>query len=140
MTPPPGQPCTALPGWTSQGEHLRAGKKAAFSDHPGYADLPGSNAGDYAYPSQPVDIHGPNVYTFDFGPLEQDQFVNFPLSGSHALSAPNIALFAPPDYQVQLTLTAEPSIVMKDGARYLRQPIELTGDPRPCAQLVIWLV
>lgn len=141
VAPSPGEPCTALPGWTTQGEDLRAGKKAAFQHHPGYADLPGSNAGDYAYPSQPIDIHGPSTYTFDFGPLDQDQFFNSPSPGSHAEpSAPNIALFAPPDYQVQLAPTTEPSIVTKDGGRYLRQPIELTGDPRPCTQLVIWLV
>lgn len=125
----------------SQGEDLRAGKKAAFQHHPGYADLPGSNAGDYAYPSQPIDIHGSSAYTFDFGPLDQNQFFNSPLPGSHVEpSAPNIALFAPPDYPVQLAPTTEPSIVTKDGGRYLRQSIELTGDPRPCTQLVIWLV
>lgn len=51
-----------------------------------------------------------------------------------------MVLFAPPDYRGQVAPTAEPSIVVKDGARYLRQPIELTGDARPCTQLVIWLV
>lgn len=51
-----------------------------------------------------------------------------------------MVLFSPPDYPGQLTSKTEPSIVVKDGARYLRQPIELTGEARPCTQFVIWLV
>lgn len=137
----PGQPCTALPGWTTQGQQLRAGKKAAFDDKPGYAQLPGNNAGDYAYPSQPMDIPGPGTYAFDFGPLDQDQFVNSPLPGSHTdPTAPGIELYFPPDnYPHNFTFTAEPSIVVKNGARYIRQVIEIDDGMRPCTQLVVWL-
>lgn len=61
-----------MPGWTSQGDQGRAGKEAVFEDDPGYAGLPGNSAGDYAFASQPVDIHGPGAHTFDFGPLGED--------------------------------------------------------------------
>lgn len=140
-TPEPGQPCTALPGWTTQGQQLRAGKKAAFNDNPGYAQLPGNNAGDYAYPSQPVDIHGPGTYSFDFGPLGKGEFVNSPLPGSRTdPTAPGIELYFPPDNPPRnFTFTAEPSTVVKNGARYIRQVIQIDDGMRPCTQLVVWL-
>lgn len=53
----PGEPCSAIPGWSStEGERIRAEKKAAYQARPEYAALPGNNAGDYAYSSQPVDV------------------------------------------------------------------------------------
>lgn len=137
----PGEPCSAIRGWSStQGERIRAEKKAAYQANPEYAALPGNNAGDYAYSSQPVDVPGPGTYTFDFGPLDPDQFtyVSGPVSRLHP-PGPGIVLYFPYDYPVIHSAAAETSIVVKDGARYLRQQIELSGEVRPCTQLVVWL-
>jgi hypothetical protein len=58
-----------LPDWTSQGDQRRARKEAVFADDPGYAGLPGSSAGDYAFAPNPLTFKDPGTYAFDFGPL-----------------------------------------------------------------------
>lgn len=138
----PETPCSTTQDWSStKGERLRADKKAAYQARPEYAG-PGSNSGDYAYPSQPVDIKGPGTYAFDFGPLDPDRFVNFPPPVSDVQPpGPPIALHFPPDYSASFrpTFDPKPSIVIKNGARYLRQMIVVSGDVRPCNQLILWL-
>lgn len=52
---------------------------------------------------------------------------------------PAFVLYFPRDYPVINSPAGEASIVVKDGARYLRQPIALSGEVRPCTQLVVWL-
>lgn len=129
----PGEPCSALPWWSStESERLRSAIEAGQA-----RPEPGNSP--HLFSSQPVDVHAPGTYTFDFGPLDHDQFV-YPPPASHVHPpGPAVVHYFPPDNPVSFEPTADPSIVVKDGTRYLRQPIALGGDVRPCTQLVVWL-
>jgi hypothetical protein len=127
----PLRPCTADATWGQQGAVLRADKKTAVAGHrraePGVLI---QNAGDFAYPSQPVDLRGTGDYTFDFGPLP----ANF------TWPAPDLAFSVqwPTDFpgRVDPPRQSQKIVVRTGGSRYLEAVLPVGG--ASCNNLVLW--
>lgn len=99
--------------WEAEGDRIRGDKKANAKKSKGFK---ATNADDYAYRSEPIDITGNGEYTLYFGPVDSE--FDFPKSPiSIAYNFPTDVTFTPK--------LGEPSTVSHKGSRYLKLPLEV---------------
>lgn len=124
----------------AQGEEIRADKRQNATKG-GYEPF---NAGDYAYPSRPVDITAPGEYATLVGPI--DDWVSYDLSPDKPVPSNNVPAAWAIRQQSDQTFDAAPfemHVVNEGGQRYLAVKFIVTeqgpGSFKPYPAFVFWL-
>ena len=126
-------PCVSAASWSNRGAELRDSKRDMNADHSA-TDFPGGvpeNSGDWAYRSLPVDISGPGIYKFDFGPLGPDfDWPNRPSGVAFD--------FNPPGFRGTIRPAGGAGIITLNGGRYFEVSFKVDNIASPCAGLTLW--
>lgn len=137
--PPEGRCTATTPAQAvKHAAELQAEKVTAYTQRP---DLktPGQVI-DYAYVSQSFDVTGTGNYVLKFGPLAPGLFAKIADPVNAANPPEGIAVIFPDDYPVQSNPgPGHATVTSENGQRYLLQPLQFTGVPRPCTGLLAWL-